>query len=151
MIRTILAAGAAIGVGLGGAALAHSLRMAPIPQAVGTLLVDDDHDKHRHGKNRHREEEDENDDEGHGRGRRSWAPGAGRGYPGMPGYYYPPPASAYATPYAPYAPAAPPSLAPPPARVGAQPAAPPTASTEPGRGAGSSPPSVQWVDPPPAR
>ena len=156
MIRIILAAGVAIGVGLGGvglggAALAQSLRMPPIPQTARALFVDDDNHKHQQGKNKHREQEDENDGEDHGRGRRSSTPGAWRGYPAMPGYYYPPPASAYAMPYAPYAPYAPtPASALPPERMGAQPTTPPAASTEPNRGAGSSAPSIQWVDPAPA-
>jgi len=149
MIRTALAAGVAIGIGLGGPALAQGLRMPPIPPVTRALLVDHDNDKHQHGKNKHREEEDENDDEDHGRGRRSSTPGAWRGYPAMPGYYYPPPS--YATPYAPYAPAAPPASARLPAPIGAQPTAPPAPSTDSNRGAGSNAPAIQWVDPPPAR
>jgi hypothetical protein len=77
----------AIGVGLGGAALAQSLRMPTIPYVTRALLVDDD--KHQHGKNKNREQEDENDDKDHGRGRRSSTPGAWRGYPAMPSLLLP--------------------------------------------------------------
>ncbi len=161
MIRTALAAGVAIGVGfggvgLGGAAMAQSLRTPLIPQAGRALLVDHDNDKHQKGKNKHRDREDEGEDED--RGRRSSVPGAWRDYAPPPNYYYPPPPLSYSAPYAPNAPAVP---APPPpvparpsARTGTQPSAPGPASTDSNRrdgAAGSSAPSIQWVDPPPAR
>jgi len=160
MIRTALAAGVAIGVGVGGAALAQSLRVPAIPQAGRALLVDHDKDKRQHGKNKHREQEDDSEDEDRGRGRRSLIPGAWRDYPLPPTYYSPPPAS-YSTPYAPYesaVPAPPPISARPSARAGPPPtapssASPSSASTEPNRrdNSGSTAPTIQWVDPPPAR
>ena len=158
MIRTALAAGVAIGVGfggvgLGGAAMAQSLRMPLIPQAARALLVDHDNDKHQKGKNKHRDREDEGEDED--RGRRSSVPGAWRDYAPPPNYYYPPPPLSYSAPYAPAVPAPPPPVpARPSARTGTQPSAPGPASTDSNRrdgAAGSSAPSIQWVDPPPAR
>jgi hypothetical protein len=161
MIVTAVAAGLALGVGFGGAAMAQSLRFPLMPDATRALLVDHDKGKHEHGKNKHRERDDEGDDEDRGRGRRSSTYGSWRDYAPMPTYYYPPPAtyyppptSSYAAPYAPYAPTVPPASARPSARVGTQPAAPTASSSEPSRSrdaAGSSGPSIQWVDPPPAR
>jgi hypothetical protein len=159
MIRTAVVAGMAIGVGLGGAAMAQSLRLPPIPQTARALLVDHDDDKHQHGKNKHREREDDGDDEDRGRGRRALVPGSWRDYPPPPTYYYSPQPFSYATPYVPYAPyeravTAPSAVSPrPSARVGPPPAASGAASTEPNRrdGSGSTAPTIKWVDPPPAR
>src|SRR6266705_2144592 len=113
MIRIALAGGLAIGIGLGGDAMAQTLRFPPAPAATRAWLVDHN-DKHEHGKNKHKEKDDEGDDEDRGRGRRSSVPGAWRDYPATPTYYYPPatyypppasyyppPASSYVTPYAP--------------------------------------------------
>src|SRR5229473_3047375 len=102
MIRTAVAAGVAIGIGLGGAAMAQSLRMPSMPHAATSLLVDHK-DKHQHGKNKHREQEDDSDDEDQGRGRRSSAPGPWRDYAPQ-NYYCSPPRAASSTPYVPYAP-----------------------------------------------
>jgi len=148
----------AIGVGVGGVAVAQNLRVPEIPQAAKALLVDHDKDKHQHGKNKHREQDDDSEDEDRGRGRRSLVPGAWRDYLPPPNYYYSPPAS-YAAPYAPYAPYEPAVPAPPPvsgrpsARAAPPSAASRSAATEPPRrnGPGSAAPSIQWVDPPPAR
>ncbi len=166
MIRTAVAACMAIGVALGGvwlgaAAVAQSLRVPPIPQATRALLVDHDDDKQKHGKNKHREREDDSEDEDRGRDRRSSVSGSWRDYVPPPNYYSPPPSS-YSAPYpsygpfGPYAPAAPSVSARPSTRVAPppqQPSAPAAASTDSNRrgGAGSSGPTIQWVDPPPAR
>src|SRR5258708_4640621 len=119
MMRTALAAGVAIGMGLGGAAMAQNVRMTPMPEPGRLLLVDHHAGNPHHGKMKHREPAYDGEDvEGGGR---SFAGGWGLYYVPPPNYYSPPPGSAYSMPNAP---AAPPVAATPSGRAAAQSMAP---------------------------